>query len=80
LALTPGTRLGVYEVTARISVRRTQSGFAERIARGRINGFELIVGSVTMHRMSTVETKIAPLFGCQVGRGSEGLRTERAFR
>jgi len=45
LALTPGTRLGVYEVTARIPVRGAQSGFAERIARGRINGFELIVGN-----------------------------------
>jgi hypothetical protein len=70
LALTPGTRLGVYEVTARIDVRRTQSGFAERIARGRINGFELIVGSVTMHRASTVETKIAPFLAVKWGGGA----------
>jgi hypothetical protein len=64
-------RVGVYGVTARI-VRRTQSGFAERIARGRINGFELIVGSVTMHRR-IVETKIAPFLAIRWGgeRGSE---------
>ena len=68
LALTPGTRLGVYEVTARIGVRRTESGFAERIARvAWINGFELIV---RFGNDAPDERQSSALFGCQVERGA----------